>query len=169
MSGWMVMGEDSEAISHEGTLPQDWRTFAKAMLGYANMIGKAEALEVWESIQPDERAGMVRHGWSCWAPPGRWYGGEYTAWFNPATEPYPGWTELEDHDCGPVDPNEPCHTESDPALVCLGMGPDDDDAAGEALAKACTEAPDTVLLISAGNGYPWLSRIIGPQTIVVLE
>lgn len=158
MTGWTMIGEDCDAIGCEGLLPLDWRTKAKGLLAHDDRWVALESL----------RTAKVHHGYRCDAPPGEYYGSEWWVWTDkdPAkAEVLPGWVELDEcHYCG-----GDC---GGGHIVCLDIEPVDSGISDEdewaAVASVCESAPPEVHLVTAGDGRPWMSRLIGPCTVVTL-
>lgn len=156
--GWELFGEDAEALVHDGRLPLDWRTKTKAMQAYAGEIDRSAAIDGWHSA-------TMRHGYNCWAPPGEWYGGTWVDWpIDPEDDQDgpPGWWNVGEHTWCPVDADDDSECADRADILCLGLDKWDDDA----VRAACESAPLEVHLVTAGEGWPWLSRIIGPVTVV---
>lgn len=149
---WELAGADCEVICHPGLLPLDWRTKARALLAYTHEVDRGAALESLPTAK-------VVHGVDCWAPPGEWYGGTYIAWADRGDAP-DGWWPVGDHgECG----TEYRECAGDDTL-CLDL----DAYHQAAISDCCAKAPPGVHLVTAGEGWPWYSRVIGPVTVVTL-
>lgn len=164
-TGWELIGEDFEAIGARGHLPLDWRTKAKALIAHEDRESALESLA----------SAIVKHGWICIAPPGEGYGSEYYNWDDAApVEVCPGWVELgEEHEwC--FDPGDPgdgaecCH--DDIICLCLTGSYDEMDSKDiwAAVISVCESAPPEIGLVCPGEGWPWVSRNLGPCTVVIL-
>ena len=155
---WELIGEDcdSGALVHDGTLPLDWHTKAKALL--SSDMDRGEASDSWPTA-------TVLHGWRCWAPPGEWYGGEWITWAENDDGPE-GWCNVGagEHFWCTEDPDDDSECAGRPDILCLGLNKWDD----QAVRAACKSAPPEIHLVTAGEGWPWLSRVIGPVTVVAL-
>lgn len=159
MRNWDLVGEDASALVHPGHLPLDWRTVACALLSYEHDTDRAAAEDVWTSLEWGEKAAIVKHAWEVWAPPGEWYDGTYYTWHQPQ-EDVPGWATLGEQS---VDGCECGYDE----VVCLGLDKWDQGII-RTVADALAGEP-TIRLIAPGEGWPWLSRIINPATVVLLD
>lgn len=152
MNGWDLIGEDADALFHDGLLPLDWRTKARALHDYAHHVDRFEAVEAWQNRDELD----LRHGSVCWAPPGEWYGGEYVVWADTPQDSPDGWVNVGEHSD---------HAEHGADVMCLRLDGYDD-------AKVrywCSVAPPSIHLITCGEGWPWLSRILRPCTVLVLD
>lgn len=154
---WELLGENCESLYHDGHLPLDWRTKAKALLNCD--LGRYEAMESWSTA-------TVHHGWKCWAPPGEWYGGEYITWQEQTQDGPEGWCNVGEHVWCSPDPDlgDEGECADRPDILCLHLERWDDPY----IRAACDSAPPEVHLVTAGEGWPWLSRIIAPVTVVDL-
>lgn len=156
---WELIGEDCEAMYHPGVLPLDWRTKAKALLAYAGEVDREAALLSLSIAK-------VVHGVCCWAPPGEWYGGTCIAWSDQGDAP-DGWWAVGEHsqcedDPGPHDPAAAECEEDD--ILCLRL----DGHYPTTLERICALMPESIHLVTAGEGWPWFSRVIHAVTVVVL-
>lgn len=160
---WDLIGEEAEEIATGGTLPLDWRTKAKGLRGWLNQAGDYVDLKRL-------RNASVHHAFRCWAPPGEWYGGEWIT--RDRDHASGGWAELDQcHDwCTGNEHIEPGECAGRADVLCLGFDPEDRDTAliHAAVGMALAYAPATVHVVCPGEGWPWLSRIIGPCTVVVI-
>lgn len=146
---WYLIGEDAEAMAGDTLLPLDWRTKAQALKAWAREVGEPFDLHHLHRA-------TVHHGVRCWAPPGEYYGDQYYDWS--LSKPIGGgWIELQDY----------CYLEDDDDFedaIVLDLDRHND----ELLANVRACAAPEIHLVSAGDGWPWWSRVIGPATIVVL-
>lgn len=161
---WELAGEDYDCVYHDGRLPLDWRTKARALLWWRAEVGD------WGAALHMARDREIRpvHGVECWAsPPTGWYGATWVTSQDPADD-MPDWLEEDDvHElCSALDElgNE---CEGHPDILCLGL--DSTDPLRDVAARfACSLAPATVNLVTAGMDCPWFSRVVTPVTIVRL-
>lgn len=169
--GWDLLGEDYDAMCHEGHLPLDWRTKAKALLAYAAEIGKPDAIE-WLPLSNI----TVDHGVEHWAAPDtEWWGSTYVS-CNKAPNPAPeGWHWSEDthDDCGglgkcPMADSEGVICFGGRAPVVEGQMVGDRTLVADLFAAAAAAGPE-VRCITTGFGDEWLCRAIGPVTVVSFQ
>ena len=164
-SGWELIGEDAEALYHDGHLPLDWRTKATALIAYGHEVDRGAALTCFAD------GVRVFHGVKCGAPPGEWYGGDWIDWSTSSSGAPEGWQYAGDHVWCPIDPDDDSECAGRPDIFCFGLEPGEHAdliGADKEVRVACRTAPPGVHLITAGEGWPWWSRIIGPVTVVVL-
>lgn len=154
--GWSLIGEDCDALVHDGHLPLDWHTKAKALLDGGD-LGRREAWQSWPTA-------TVHHAWEIWAPPGDYYGGTLVECDRCDQDGPPGWRNVGEHVWCPLDADDDSECADSADILCLKLDKWDDDA----VRAACESAPPEVHLVTAGEGWPWLSRIIGPVTVVDL-
>lgn len=154
---WELVGENCEAMYHPGLLPLDWHTKAKALLAYAGEVDRWAAQQSLATAQ-------LRHGVECHAPPGEWYGGTFITWSDQGDAPEGWWTVGEHGEC--VDPDDPNAGEcaNQPDILCLHL----DEHYESTMVAVCAAVSGMVDLVTAGEGWPWFSRVIGPVTVLVL-
>lgn len=158
-AGWELVGEDYEAIFAHGTRPLDWRTKADALLAYAGEVDREAALLSLGTAK-------VVHGVCCWAPPGEWYGGTYIAWSDQGDAPNGWWAVGEHTQCeNKPGPQFPVPGECEESgILCLRL----DGHYPTTLGRICALMPESIHLVTAGEGWPWFSRVILAVTVVVL-
>jgi hypothetical protein len=162
LAGWDLIGEDCEAMVHDGHLPLDWRTKAKALQAHDD---KACALDCFPLSGIE-----VVHGALVKAPPGEWFEsgrGEYYTWNDTPPDETPDgwfWTDVEHTDCAWRE--FPYSAADIPEVVCLGL---DSWPAGDTIAVAARNAGPEVSCVTPGEGWPWLCRVVRPVTVVVLR
>jgi hypothetical protein len=159
---WELVGDDAEAMCHDGHLPLDWRSKARALQAHDD---KTCALSCFPlSSLP------IAHGWEIFAPPeSEWWGGTILATTPSPNTPPQGWcwSDTPHEDCcgpEPVDGDtEPCAWADVEGVQCHALDPSAD------IAKVAANAPPEVKCIVTRHGDEWLCRIVGPVTVVDLR
>ena len=145
---WYLIGEDAGAMACDELLPRDWRTKARALKAWSLLVGEPFSMHWLHQAK-------VHHGVRCWAPPGEYYGSYYYDW---CTAPVDGWVELTEY----------CHETDDDDygdVVILDL----DHYGAILIGLVCAAVAPEIHLVSAGDGWPWMSRVVSPATIVTLQ